>query len=325
MKRTTHHVLTLSVSFTLLLIGILPWIPENNAFSTPESSLTAARQTSLTAASPISEESSNALSSVDAATTHVLQQGLETMQQVMTFDFFKSADSLATFYSQISKSVEIRPSSIPNAGLGLFARKNIKQNTIISLYPVHALGMEGIFVSNDEEYFTSRPSSTSPYLHCTDQHLFQRASFLQQAGLENDDPLYLDVNSNLPNESIWLSHMINDGATISSPSQETVLDYYKASKLAKNCIHIPFGPSPIIATVTTKKVKKGQEFLTTYGSTYWLGVVSNDTQDVVTITPEIQAQIQTTAVDLTKSMASVSVVYANQIKAFETEFNKLLL
>jgi len=86
----------------LLLIGILPWLPENNAFSTPESSLTAARQTSLTAASPISEESSNALSSVDAATTHVLQQGLETMQQVMSSDFFQSADSLATFYSQIS-------------------------------------------------------------------------------------------------------------------------------------------------------------------------------------------------------------------------------
>jgi hypothetical protein len=119
--------------------------------------------------------------------------------------------------------------------------------------------------------------------------------------------------------------MINDGATISSPSQETVLDYYEASKLAKNCIHIPFGPSPIIATVTTKKVKRGQEFLTTYGSTYWLGVVSNDTRDVVTMTPEIQAQIQTTAVDLTKSMASVSVVYANQIQALETEFNKLLL
>lgn len=127
MKRTTHPVLTLSVSFTLLLIGILPWLPENNAFSTPESAL-AARQTSLTASpswSP-SEESSNALPSVDAATTTVLQQVLETMQQVMTSDFFQSADSLASFYSQISKSVEIRPSSIPNAGLGLFCSKEYK-------------------------------------------------------------------------------------------------------------------------------------------------------------------------------------------------------
>jgi hypothetical protein len=287
----------------------LSWLPENHAFTSQQS--VTPRQTPIICA---------ASSFVDAPTAAVLQQGLEKMNVAMKSDFFQFSDSLQSLYSQIKKSVEIRESSIPGAGLGLFARKNIKTNTIISFYPAHALGMEEGFLSNDDEskYFQTHPSSTSPYLHCTDQALFKRESLLQQAGLK-DVPLYLDVNPNLSFSDIWVSQMINDGATVQSNTEEGVLDYYKSSKLSKNCIHIPLGPSPIIATVTTRKVKKGQEFLTTYGSTYWLGV-SNET---VKVTRSIQAQIQTTAVDLTKCMASVSVVYANQIEALQTEFNKL--
>ena len=89
--------------------------------------------------------------------------------------------------------------------------------------------------------------------------------------------------------------MINDGAKITENTEKGVLDYYKKSKKEKNCIHIPFGPSPIMATVTTKKVKKGQELLTTYGGTYWLGVwlVVHGEEGVV-ITNEIQKEIKET-------------------------------
>lgn len=249
----------------------------------------------------------------------------------MTLAFFESSPSLQSLYSQSIKAVEIKESLIPGAGLGLFARKNIKANTIISFYPAHALGVdvdEGTgFISSedDREYFETHPSNKSSYLHCTDQPIFKRPSLLQQAGVEDQEvPLYLDVNPNRPIVDAWVSQMINDGATVQSNTEQGVLDYYQATKWQKNCIHVPFGPSPIMATVTTRKVKKGQEFLTSYGATYWLGVLLDvHGQEGVGATDKIQAQIRETAVDLSKSMQSVAVVYANQLEALQAEFNKL--
>lgn len=315
MARQRRPLSAYSASLTLAVVVALLWLPENEAFL---SRGTAARPLSALCAS-------DGTSLVDARAA-VLQEGLDKMKRVMTADFFESCDSLKSLYSQMKKSVEVKESSIPGAGLGLFARKNIKTNTIISFYPAHALGVEeeegNGFISNDPEYFETHPSSSSDMLHCTDQPIFQRPSLLQQAGLE-DTPLYLDVNPNLPLSDIWVSQMINDGATIQSNTEDGVLDYYKSSKLAKNCIHIPVGPSPIIATVTKRKVKKGQEFLTTYGSTYWLGVLLDIHQGGVGVTPKIQAEIQETAVDLRNSMQRVSIVYANQVEALQVEFEKL--
>lgn len=278
---------------------------------------------------------SDAFSSPTTSTRVVLEEGVAKMEQVMTRDFFESSSSLSTLYAQSCKSVEIKESSIPGAGLGLFAKKNVKANTVICFYPAHALGVdmddsnnEGGFVCNesDKEYFQTHPSSQSTYLHCTDQPLFKRPSLLQQAnGLDQaDTPLYLDANPNRPIEPAWVSQMINDGATVQTNTEEGVLDYYQATKQCKNCIHIPFGPSPIMVTVTTRKVKKGQEFLTSYGATYWLGVLLDvHGQEGVGVTSKIQAQIQETAMDLSSSMQSVAVVYANQLEALQAEFDKI--
>lgn len=313
--------------FILLAVVSLLWLPENEAFLLNALPSSSPRQSSSLRPTPsvLCASSSQDVDTVAA----VLHEGLEKMERVMTSAFFESSTSLKSLYTQCGKTIEIKESFIPDAGLGLFARKNIKANTIISFYPAHALGVdveegEG-FISNasDQEYFQSHPSFKSSYLHCTDQPIFKRPSLLQQAGLE-DVPLYLDVNPNRPIVGAWVSQMINDGATVQSNTEAGVLDYYQATKLAKNCIHIPFGPSPIMATVTTRKVKKGEEFLTSYGATYWLGVLLDvHGEEGVGVTPKVQARIQETAVDLTKSMESASLIYANQLEALQAEFEKL--
>ncbi len=118
-----------------------------------------------------------------------------------------------------------------HAGLGLFAAKNIKAGTIIGLYPVHALGYElvvpdvdsktgrdlSLFLTMnevDEVYFTEQqPHNNSPYLHATDQPIFQRHSLLEsvfgnygKVGGTVTPPLYLDVNTDRNNEldGIWI-------------------------------------------------------------------------------------------------------------------------
>lgn len=319
-SRSTKSIATT----TLFLIAVLQCLSENEALPSQ-----ASRSTRQTPARPLPLFA--AASDATTTTASVLHDGLEKMERVMTLAFFESSPSLQSLYSQSIKAVEIKESLIPGAGLGLFARKNIKANTIISFYPAHALGVdvdEGTgFISSedDREYFETHPSNKSSYLHCTDQPIFKRPSLLQQAGVEDQEvPLYLDVNPNRPIVDAWVSQMINDGATVQSNTEQGVLDYYQATKWQKNCIHVPFGPSPIMATVTTRKVKKGQEFLTSYGATYWLGVLLDvHGQEGVGATDKIQAQIRETAVDLSKSMQSVAVVYANQLEALQAEFNKL--
>jgi hypothetical protein len=261
--------------------------------------------------------------SADASIEESLRQGLGKMNQVMTPEFFINDPVLKTFYSKICKNVEIRESSIEGAGRGLFAKKAIKANTIVSFYPAHTLGVDGqgfVVTSDEDDYFRNHPSSQSAYLHCTDQPLFQRPSILVN---NNEEPIYLDINPNREMVDGWVSQIINDGATVEANSDEGVLDYYRASGKSKNCIHIPFGPSPILATVTTKKVKKGEELLTSYGGTYWLGVwLDVHGEEGVTITPAIQSEIQASARDLIQSMQSVNTLYKSQLEALQAAFDK---
>ena len=272
-----------------------------------------------------------------------LRRGLGKMKVVMTPEFFTADPAvLGPFYSKLPKSVEVKQSSIaPDVGLGLFAKKNIKAYTIVSFYPAHALGIDDDgsaslpFVTLPDEpdnvaYFAEHCSFHSPYLHCTDQPIFQRASLLAVDGEHDNNAdlpsVFLDVNpERQPLVDGWVSQMINDGATVKTRTEAGVLEYYQQSAIAKNCIHIPLGPSPIMATMTTKKVKKGQELLTTYGATYWLGALAtNDPQtgdENVSITPEIQKEIQETAKDLLVCLKNAQTVYANQIAALQAAFD----
>jgi len=142
-------------------------------------------------------------------------------------------------------------------------------------------------------------------------------------------PLYLDVNPNRNDEldSIWTSHFINDGASLlqSKMNAESISRYYIQSTRAKNCVHIPFGPSPILATITTRKVKKGEELFTTYGAVYWLACVedSGDDSSAAFMTETIQNQIVESARDLRRAMSSASTGYSNEIADLVNAFNNL--
>jgi len=274
---------------------------------------------------------------------------------------FKSTPSLHELRRQVQKITNVAPSSLgEHAGLGLFATKNIKAGTIVGLYPAHALGYElvvpidpegemtednlqdlSMFLAQneeDEKYFSEQPHGNSPYLHATDQPLFQRPSLLSSLFDEEKNEmvptLHLDVNPNRNEEldSTWTSHYINDGASLldmqtsGTPIEDGIEKYYTQSTKTKNCIHIPFGPSPILATVTTKKVKKGQELFTSYGVVYWLGAVDTTSLEdgaSPSMTENIQTQIVQSARDLQKAMEEAKVGYATEIEDLETALGDL--
>lgn len=101
------------------------------------------------------------------------------------------------------------------------------------------------------------------------------------------------------------------------------MQYYLKSTQNKNCIHIPFGPSPVLATIATKKIKKGQELFTSYGVVYWLGAVSaalSDDDGVPGMTETIQSQIVQSARDLQQAMEEAKKGYAVEMEDLETAF-----
>ena len=266
---------------------------------------------------------------------------------------FASSPSLQRMRQQVKQLTKVGPSSLgEHAGKGLFATKNIKAGTIVGLYPAHALGYElvappaddgesdemqdlSMFIAGsneDELYFQANPHGNSPYLHATDQPLFQRQSLLSSLFDESKDemtpPLYLDVNPNRNDEldGIWTSHFINDGSSLlnTNINGDSIEQYYVQSTKAKNCCHIPFGPSPILATITTKKVKKGEELFTSYGVVYWLGSVEDpDDADVAVMTEKLQEQIVESARDLQKAMTLATTGYANESSDLDEAFNAL--
>ena len=170
-------------------------------------------------------------------------------------------------------AVEVKESSIPGAGFGLFAKKQIKAGTIISLYPVHTLGIdlgESIRrVSRDthtgqtydeEESEVSRDQSY--LLHIMGTRLLMKSDIVKDLGGAS---IFLDVDMSQPETAGFNSHRVNDGATVLTNSESGVLKYYHETRQAKNCVHVPWGPSPLMATVATRKIKKGSELFTSYG------------------------------------------------------------
>lgn len=233
--------------------------------------------------------------------------------------------SMQTFHTRSRKVISCGESSIPGAGRGLFASQYIKKGTVIGFYPVNGIGVEfedGSSIccgttTEDQKYFDETPNS-SYLLHLLGSRLLGTADFGE------DSQLFIDVNPSRTDPSgCWNGHLVNDGATVSENSEQGMLDYYTASQRRKNCVHIPFGPSPLLALVTTKKVKKGEELFTTYGCLYWLETVIKRGEEVADATEAVQLKARETAQDIFTGMRCAQAMYANQQAEIEEAFSQM--
>lgn len=129
-----------------------------------------------------------------------------------------------------------------------------------------------------------------------------------------------------------LSHLVNDGANMEASSssssssnnnnsatsgsaskEDSVVEYYRLSRTRRNCVHVPFGPAPLLAAVTTRKVTKGEELFTTYGGSFW--------DADFWVTQAIQDEAKLVAQDLMMSMKSIQVTCQNDAGLFHKLFD----
>jgi len=227
---------------------------------------------------------------------------------------------------RISKTVSRRESSIVGAGQGIFATRNIKAGVIVGFYPVHGIGADFTDASSvcigetlrDQEYFDADASGD------------ERANYIQYligsrrigtAEFGTDTRLYVDVNpGRIDSGGGWITHYINDGATVATNSEGGMLDYYVASRQCKNCVNIPFGPAPLIATVTTRKIKKGEELFTSYGCLYWIESLLQEGEECADVTEAVQMEAKQAAQDLFTAMQNARTTYATQQAELQETF-----
>ncbi|KAL3760484.1 hypothetical protein ACHAWU_007803 [Discostella pseudostelligera] len=350
----------------------------------------------------ILNESINCNDSNDNDDHTITSTNLQLCQQTLDLALSKFAIiSHPTFASKFNKhrisNVTVRKSNIANAGLGLFATKNIKKGMIISFYPVDCIGIEDVESSGggggedggDGEELTTivrwrrnRKLLSEELLQEQEQNEIARAiktwpeKDCMSTSSRNNDQAYLlhivgnrplmkmDIMNDLGGSSIFInvdvnddptsqnsgddsntvaedgesssifssssslsggfdSHRVNDGATVLSNTEHGALTYYQSSRSAANCVHVPFGPSPLLATVTTRKVKKGEELLTTYGcSLDWLNSLLKDTGEEETeMTESIIFEAKQVALDIFKGMKEVSVTYASEAEVLQAVFD----
>lgn len=159
----------------------------------------------------------------------------------------------------------VAPSTVPQAGLGLFASRNVSAQELLTLYPGDALiqwdrgvgdfgGDVGVLFGN---HVIDRDASRVT----TDEARGYELKIQERQSLVADP--------NLMDDAAYLGHMINDGAALLSEtnssrtvySQDTFDRHNAAFQIVEGC-HL--------VVVATRDMMEGEEIFVSYGEDYWL-------------------------------------------------------
>ena len=202
------------------------------------------------------------------ATSKALELGLKVMDQFQRPEFL--AKPMFERLGEIVNATTAGPS--PTAGTGLFAARDLPAGTLVALYPAHAIGCgeQNVFYDTNRDYFKKQTSSGSLRLYR--QSVLGDRSLFGVANDQIEDPFFIDANPEQALVDGWTAHLVNDGAVCAAGDEASVVRYYEASLVRRNCLIVPVGPAPLMGYATTRDVEAGEELLTTYGAEYWVEV-----------------------------------------------------
>ena len=251
--------------------------------------------------------------------------------------------------SQCTDYVEVKESTIPGAGRGVFAKKDIPRGTILCFYPAHgilvgfddpdiSLGMNlpSVFIPDKQDvpYFQTHNPPTIFCRETDNTAIGKRSNVIFGGDKETAAKLpvisvSIDINPNRPVLDGWVGQIVNDGAKPSSPSVQDLIQYHYASLAKVNCHELPFGPSPLLATVTSRDVQKGEELFAHYGIEYWSAKIGEamglDWQQCMEHEEQARAKLQDA---LVKNQQDIDVLekefplkYSDVLKELESEFD----
>ena len=257
------------------------------------------------------------------ALKEILTEGMHRVHFLMQTDYLKSKhcpyEPLRVLFQNCIDSVQVKTSSIPNAGRGLFATRDIAKNSIIAFYPMHGLGCKlehprddddggGDGGGNHHSYYWSVQMALDPknaMVHEESSYaLFSLLGNLPFCGVNLEERfgdnarLFVDATPDYCTvKEGWYGGYINDSAIVKHLGDE---NYYPTSRSNQNIEIVPFYPAPFQVCVTTRDVKQGEEFFTSYGYNYWVNILnlqqspSKPPESIVKQKEEAALSIQTT-------------------------------
>lgn len=160
----------------------------------------------------------------------------------------------------------IANSTIPNAGFGVFAKRDINDGELITLYPGDAVLIDN---HKDDEDAVMAVMFGS-HIKQEDRN-FDRVttSFARGYEMEINDNTSIIGDPNLGDYAAYLGHFINDGASLDSFDQKSREIYLKETLSKFNAAVLVFEGAHMGA-VATRKILKGEEVFLSYGEGYWL-------------------------------------------------------
>lgn len=172
------------------------------------------------------------------------------------------AEPAAPQLLSVENAAEVAESGIH--GRGLRASRDLAPGSLVTFYPVHAIGDTDHALTLDDTGHFDR-ATTWPYrLSCT------HAAF-SDASVFRDAKVWLDANPEAPLVAGWLGHMVNDCATVSSGSDSAVEAYYATAQEEANVVLVPLADAPpLMGWVARCAIPRGAECVGTYGHDFWL-------------------------------------------------------
>jgi SET domain-containing protein len=140
---------------------------------------------------------------------------------------------------------EVRPSTIPEAGLGLFALSQIKKNTLVTEY-----GGEVVDASGAKELFESG----------------------QDTHLRSTIPMFESLDGRVREETFTLDYYVSNnlmGSFANYAKGKVNVKYVKSRRLPEGRVH-PYGGTAggRIFLKATRNIEKGEELFIDYGASY---------------------------------------------------------
>jgi hypothetical protein len=190
----------------------------------------------------------------------------------------------------------VAESTLPNAGRGLFATKDIAKGSLITCYPGDALLCE---YYDDEEMNHDEEDHGQEYDEEDETEVILWGSHVNSMYRVDDDEIFDGRDDGMPplvsyaasvndvysvigmpsldQDPAYLGHFANDGGghiaqeNFETMGIEDMLSLYieKSSDVA-NAKHVPFGGGLHLGTMAIKDIKKNQEIFVTYGTDYWM-------------------------------------------------------
>ena len=145
-------------------------------------------------------------------------------------------------------------------GRGLFAQTSMPMNSLVALYPVHAIGIE-----TDTGEVEMAASAKPDILE-----LIRDSEYRVTLPHRGFSHMCIDTVPQYVSSLSWSGWAANDAARCEGRSAREVERYLEASVIGANSALVAIGPPPLVGLVTTRDVDAGEELFTSYGPGYWL-------------------------------------------------------